>query len=116
MALLPILCYPDPRLHSVAKPVQAVDARIRELSDEMFKYGEAQLYPALRKLEEAGYVVGEWVMQEGKPNRRVYSITDEGGKFLLERQKEFEKFVKKVNAVMKLSQTFSPTSRAVCHV
>jgi len=23
MALLPILCYPDPRLHKVAKPVQA---------------------------------------------------------------------------------------------
>jgi peptide deformylase len=29
MALLPILRYPDPRLHTVAKPVQAVDARIR---------------------------------------------------------------------------------------
>ena len=84
--------------------------RIREVSDEMFKYGEAQLYPALRKLEEAGYVVGEWVMQEGKPNRRVYSITDEGGKFLLKRQKEFEKFVTKVNAVMKLSQ-----AGTVCH-
>ena len=80
---------------------------IREVSDEMFKYGEAQLYPALRKLEEAGYVVGEWVMQEGKPNRRVYCITDEGGKFLLERQKEFEKFVTKVNAVMKLSKAWT---------
>ncbi|MEO7391724.1 MAG: peptide deformylase [Ramlibacter sp.] len=31
MALLPILCYPDPRLHTVAKPVQAVDARIKKL-------------------------------------------------------------------------------------
>ncbi|WP_372662945.1 peptide deformylase, partial [Hydrogenophaga sp.] len=29
--LLPILCYPDPRLNTVAKPVQAVDERIREL-------------------------------------------------------------------------------------
>ena len=84
--------------------------RIREVSDEMFKYGEAQLYPALRKLEENGYVTAEWVMQEGKPNRRVYSITDEGGKFLLERQKEFEKFVTKVNAVMKLSKAWT-----VCH-
>ena len=35
MALLPILCYPDPRLHTVAKPVQAVDARIRTLADDM---------------------------------------------------------------------------------
>jgi peptide deformylase len=35
MALLPILCYPDPRLHTVAKPVQAVDARIGRLIEDM---------------------------------------------------------------------------------
>jgi peptide deformylase len=35
MALLSILCYPDPRLHTVAKPVSAVDARIAKLVDDM---------------------------------------------------------------------------------
>jgi peptide deformylase len=35
MALLPILCYPDERLHTVAKPVQAVDARIKSLIADM---------------------------------------------------------------------------------
>jgi peptide deformylase len=37
MATLPILCYPDPRLHTVAKPVQAVDARIRTLIADMLE-------------------------------------------------------------------------------
>jgi peptide deformylase len=37
MALLPILTYPDPRLHTVAKPVQAVDARIRALIADMLE-------------------------------------------------------------------------------
>ena len=37
MALLPILCYPDPRLHTVAKPVQAVDDRIRQLAADMLE-------------------------------------------------------------------------------
>jgi peptide deformylase len=37
MALLPILTYPDPRLHTVAKPVQAVDARIRGLIKDMLE-------------------------------------------------------------------------------
>lgn len=37
MAQLPILRYPDPRLHTVAKPVQAVDARIRALIDDMIE-------------------------------------------------------------------------------
>ena len=35
MALLPILQYPDPRLHTVAKPVAMVDDRIRQLVDDM---------------------------------------------------------------------------------
>ena len=37
MALLPILCYPDLRLHTVAKPVAAVDARIRQLCSDMLQ-------------------------------------------------------------------------------
>ncbi|MCJ0765848.1 peptide deformylase [Variovorax terrae] len=35
MALLSILRYPDPKLHTVAKPVQAVDARIKSLIADM---------------------------------------------------------------------------------
>ena len=35
MARLDILHYPDARLHTVAKPVVAVDARIRQLIDDM---------------------------------------------------------------------------------
>ncbi len=37
MALLPILCYPDPRLHQVAKPVLVVDERIRQLIRDMLQ-------------------------------------------------------------------------------
>ena len=37
MALLTILCYPDPKLHKVAKPVQAVDARIQALVADMLE-------------------------------------------------------------------------------
>jgi len=35
MNLLPILRYPDPRLHTVAKPVSAVNARLQTLVDDM---------------------------------------------------------------------------------
>lgn len=35
MALLPILRYPDPRLHKVAEPVREVDDRIRQLVSDM---------------------------------------------------------------------------------
>lgn len=37
MSQLTILRYPDPRLHTVAKPVAAVDARLRKLVDDMLE-------------------------------------------------------------------------------
>ena len=37
MALLPILEFPDPRLRTVAKPVESVDDNIRKLVDDMFE-------------------------------------------------------------------------------
>ena len=37
MARLPILRYPDPRLHTVAKPVAQVDDAIRQLADDMIE-------------------------------------------------------------------------------
>lgn len=37
MAQLSILCYPDPRLHTVARAVQAVDARVQQLIADMFE-------------------------------------------------------------------------------
>ena len=43
MSQLNILRYPDPRLHTVAKPVAAVDARLHQLAADMFEtmYGAA---------------------------------------------------------------------------
>ena len=37
MARLPILRYPDPRLHTVARPVAGVDERVRRLVDDMLE-------------------------------------------------------------------------------
>ena len=37
MTQLTILRYPDPRLHTVAKPVASVDARLRALVDDMLQ-------------------------------------------------------------------------------
>ena len=37
MALLPILCFPDPKLHKVARPVGVVDARIKSLIADMLE-------------------------------------------------------------------------------
>lgn len=43
---------------------------------------QRQIYHALHKLEEQGYVACEMVVQDGSPNKKVYSVTSEGQKAL----------------------------------
>jgi peptide deformylase len=54
MARLPILRYPDARLHTVAKPVAQVDERIRRLADDMLEtmYGADGVGLAATQVDE----------------------------------------------------------------
>ena len=49
-----------------------------------FAAGYGSIYPALSSLAEQDLVSCEEIPQEGKPDRKVYEITDKGREFLLE--------------------------------
>jgi len=51
--------------------------RIRELTGGVMSVSPNTVYPLLRRLEERGYVVGEWERPE-KRSRRFYRITPSG--------------------------------------
>jgi DNA-binding PadR family transcriptional regulator len=40
----------------------------------------SQIYRELNRMEEKGWVSSESIIQQGKPNKRLYSITEEGRK------------------------------------
>lgn len=42
----------------------------------------SQIYPLLSKMEQKGFLIFEQIEQTGKPNKKVYSITDQGVKAL----------------------------------
>jgi DNA-binding PadR family transcriptional regulator len=48
-----------------------------------FAAGYGSIYPALSALAEQDLVTCEEIPQEGKPDRKLYAITDEGRRFLL---------------------------------
>jgi DNA-binding PadR family transcriptional regulator len=48
-----------------------------------FAAGYGSIYPALSSLSKQGFVSCEQIAQEGKPDRKVYQITEEGRQFLL---------------------------------
>jgi PadR family transcriptional regulator AphA len=49
-----------------------------------FPAGYGSIYPALSTLARNGLVEYELVPQDGKPDRKVYSITDKGREALME--------------------------------
>src|SRR5574342_51289 len=57
---------------------------LREVSAGFFDLKEGTLYPALRRLEERGFVRSEWVEREVGVPRKYYTLTDRGRAALAE--------------------------------
>ncbi len=79
--------------------------RIRMTSGEILSAGEGQIYPALHKLEADGCVQSEWQIQEGRPSRRTYSITDKGVKSLQDEVSKWKSFRSAVDSVFGLGES-----------
>lgn len=55
-----------------------IKARLEAGAAQFWHASYSQIYAELRRLEGLGYVSEERVLQEGRPNKRVYTITDAG--------------------------------------
>ncbi len=58
------------------------------------------LYPALRRLEQAGYLQSEWATASGR-DRRTYRLTDDGHKRLKEERSGWRKFAEVIEGVLR---------------
>ena len=55
-----------------------ITVRIHETTDDVLRVEEGSLYPALHRMEEAGWIRAEWTITGNKRRDRVYEITSEG--------------------------------------
>ena len=63
-----------------------ITAHIEGISDEILRVEEGSLYPALHRMEEAGWIKAKWLTTENKRRARVYEITTAGRKQLEEQE------------------------------
>jgi PadR family transcriptional regulator len=66
-----------PKLHGYA-----IMIAIKEASGEVLSAEEGSLYPALHRMEEAGWIRAEWVVKESGKRARIYQLTAAGKKQL----------------------------------
>ena len=63
------------------------------------KFHIDSLYPLLYRLEERGWIKGTWVEKPGERRRRVYKLTAEGRRVLIDQRRTWAAFVEAVRRV-----------------
>lgn len=59
-----------------------ITQRIEQISESVLRVNQGSLYPALYRLEEAGWIASEWDATENNRQAKFYSLTAKGKKHL----------------------------------
>src|SRR5215472_16822315 len=60
----------------------AIMTAIEQVSGEVLRVEEGSLYPALHRLEEAGFIRASWIKKDSGRRARTYQLTAAGRKQL----------------------------------
>jgi transcriptional regulator len=85
-----------PRLHGYA-----IMSAISAISEEVLRADEGSLYPALHRMQQAGWIRAEWIVKETGRRARVYELTPEGARQLVTEESRWEAVTAAVNRVLR---------------
>ncbi len=87
-----------PKLHGYA-----IMTAIEEMSGEVLRVEEGSLYPALHRMEEAGWIEAEWTTKENGRRARMYDLTAGGRGQLAAEESRWESVTMAVNRVLRMA-------------
>ena len=85
-----------PRLHGYA-----IMSAIKDASNDVLAAEEGSLYPALHRMEEAGWVRSEWIKKDSGRRARIYDLTAAGKKQLALEESRWQTVTSAVNRVLR---------------
>jgi len=87
----------QPRLNGYA-----IMTAIQVRSGEVLRVEEGSLYPALHRMEEAGWIRAEWITRENGRRSRLYELTPQGKKQLASEESRWLAVTAAVNRVLRM--------------
>jgi PadR family transcriptional regulator PadR len=87
-----------PRLHGYA-----IMAAIQSMSEEVLRVEEGSLYPALHRMEEAGWIRAQWITKDTGRRARLYELTVAGKKQLGAEESRWQAVTAAVNRVLRMA-------------
>jgi PadR family transcriptional regulator PadR len=85
-----------PRLHGYA-----IMSAIKDWSGDVLRAEEGSLYPALHRMEEAGWIRAEWITKDTGRRARIYDMTAAGKKQLAVEESRWQTVTSAVNRVLR---------------
>ena len=77
-----------------------ISTAIEELSEEALRIEEGSLYPALHRMEEAGWITAEWLISDTKRRVKFYSLSKEGRKQLEAETADWKRLSRAISAIV----------------
>ncbi len=81
----------------------AIMAAIQDISREVLRVEEGSLYPALHRMEEAGWVKAAWTTKDNGRRARVYELTATGRRQLTAEETRWDDVTAAVNRVLRMA-------------
>src|SRR3979490_2212142 len=79
----------------------AIMSAIRDMSEEVLRVEEGSLYPALHRMEEAGWIRAKWIVKDTGRRARVYELTAAGKKLLGVEESRWQSVSLAINRVLR---------------
>ena len=79
----------------------AIMSTIKEWSGDVLRADEGSLYPALHRMEEAGWIRAKWVAKESGRRVRIYELRAAGEKRLNAEESRWQLVTAAVNRVLR---------------
>jgi PadR family transcriptional regulator, regulatory protein PadR len=76
---------------------------IKDMSAEVLRAEEGSLYPALHRMEEAGWIRAKWITKDSGRRARLYELTAAGRKQLASEEARWQVVTSAVNRVLKMA-------------
>jgi PadR family transcriptional regulator PadR len=77
-----------------------ISQRIQQISEDVLRVNQGSLYPALHRLEAAGWIEAEWGASDNNRQAKFYRLTRIGQKQLREEAAEWELMAAAVARIM----------------
>lgn len=82
----------------------AIGQRLKQVSGDVLQVSDGSLYPALHKLEQGGWIKGEWKVTDNGRRAKYYSLTRPGRKALQQEAANWERLSGAITRIVRLTE------------